>query len=1337
MASEECVASSCASAFSSGTAPSKICILDGRTGFRRMELDYNPDDTFRSVFERAQLDSPVDESKDTVLYTMDQNQQTLSAVDYDCKLSDKGFNGTAKIVIKGSHAVKPDDAFLVNVTGTHQMIQEELSSSHDIIPHEDQDDDFDVNNNDNDNDSDMADIPDDAPAGGSFLDEIRAKGKEKKSDVVFRVDQEREKKSGLGKVVDNPSTTTTSSSAVNGSNACCNEEIKVSSYDSRSATGFAGLNNQGATCYMNSLIQSLYMNPEFRKLVYDWSFDKHFESLLARRRAKNPNMTKEEEEKLREEKEKNSIPLQLQSLFAQMQLTQARSVSTKKLTKSFGWDATDSFTQHDVTELRQVLFEALEQAMAGTDQATLIKDLFEGEVLEYVRCLGCNHENVKSVPLYEVLLDIKVFGESEAVKSIEEAMRKFITPEVLDEDNLYNCEACGKKCRAVKGTRFKRIPYFLMMQMKRFDFDFATMNRVKLCDRVTFPSSLNIADYVEGGKIDRELMAKATGKTLEELEKKTGDDDEVKDDEESEDHKPEAEAEEEEAPAASAAAEATPDAAAAAEAKANDETETADDGEKDMYDLFAILIHSGGANGGHYYAYIKDYRSGKWFEFNDSTVSEINESDIEGVFGKDASAKSYSYNYYYSNNSYGTTAYMLMYRKVDPKRNMLPPSDDEVPQALRDYVEKANAEEAERKRREKLEREMCHITVTYNGEKKKFDKHQSVTVGQLKADVMKEFKCEVASDDARLMLYDSWYKTESPLDDADTLEKSDITSWKNELTLQTKQPGEVWVTINPNDITIHIYYEQLPEGNEEAALPELKDMKFASIDVVIDKYSYVSDLRQLIADKLELDVSKLRLMKLALSSYDKHETLVNDNDSLSYSYIRDDDVIYVEICDNPLELATLAGSRVFRYMDDNSNKVTYHIYIDDKKAYDVVFDQRDTLQKLREMISEKSNIPVDNVVLKRGTATYKTELKNMQLTPKEAYVYNKDNIYVENGVVGAHNVTLYLWRPKTNSAEFLFRMKVVEAELFSVFVENATKKYIEEFSQKAGYPIGKDSSCYAIREYVWDNEFPGAFYNPLVRLDKAVSYINEDKKFMLDVLDEPLQLPEPSNRYRVFVYEWHPSTLTVDQFATEVVVDNDHPINDFRRTLAALHHEVVSKEEKKEGEEAAAAAATTTTPEVVEESSPLNPENVCIYLMRSYGRIHPPPVEDMIKAGDEAPSWEEGETKTPHDMRQIFLRNGIGIAFWNGKEPLKEMTKEDRERINKTENQQSTYSSYSSGYSSYWSRKEKGITIHVDKDEDDDDAKPTDATKMTDDGQNPPAAASAAAESAASEAPVA
>lgn len=43
------------------------------------------------------------------------------------------------------------------------------------------------------------------------------------------------------------------------------------------------------------------------------------------------------------------------------------------------------------------------------------------------------------------------------------------------------------------------------------------------------------------------------------------------------------------------------------------------------YELFSIMIHSGSASGGHYYAYIKDFENGEWYCFNDQSVSSVSE----------------------------------------------------------------------------------------------------------------------------------------------------------------------------------------------------------------------------------------------------------------------------------------------------------------------------------------------------------------------------------------------------------------------------------------------------------------------------------------------------------------------------------------------------------------------------------------------------------------------------------------------------------------------------------------------------------------------------------------
>lgn len=42
------------------------------------------------------------------------------------------------------------------------------------------------------------------------------------------------------------------------------DSLKYKGKTSRKDTGFIGLHNQGATCYMNSLLQTLYNTPLFR-----------------------------------------------------------------------------------------------------------------------------------------------------------------------------------------------------------------------------------------------------------------------------------------------------------------------------------------------------------------------------------------------------------------------------------------------------------------------------------------------------------------------------------------------------------------------------------------------------------------------------------------------------------------------------------------------------------------------------------------------------------------------------------------------------------------------------------------------------------------------------------------------------------------------------------------------------------------------------------------------------------------------------------------------------------------------------------------------------------------
>ena len=138
--------------------------------------------------------------------------------------------------------------------------------------------------------------------------------------------------------------------------------------------------NQAMTCYLNSLIQTLYMTPEFRNAMYRWRFDG----------------TEDEQAK--------SIPFQLQSLFLNLQTTDKLSIGTTNLTRSFGWDSSEAWQQHDIQELCRVMFDALEHKFKNTEQADLISRLYEGKMMDYVRCLECRTEKAREDTFLGIIL---------------------------------------------------------------------------------------------------------------------------------------------------------------------------------------------------------------------------------------------------------------------------------------------------------------------------------------------------------------------------------------------------------------------------------------------------------------------------------------------------------------------------------------------------------------------------------------------------------------------------------------------------------------------------------------------------------------------------------------------------------------------------------------------------------------------------------------------------------------------------------------------------------------------------------------------------------------------
>ncbi|KNC97639.1 uncharacterized protein SPPG_07108 [Spizellomyces punctatus DAOM BR117] len=238
---------------------------------------------------------------------------------------------------------------------------------------------------------------------------------------------------------------------------------KFEKWDSRKETGFVGLKNQGATCYMNSLLQSLYFTSYFRRATFEIPTE-------------NDEPSK-------------SIPLALQRVFYNLQVS-PEAVGTTELTKSFGWDTLDSFMQHDVQEFNRVLQDTLESKMKGTKAEGAISRLFVGKMKSYIKCINVPYESSRVEDFYDIQLNVK------GCKNLKESFDEYVAVETLNGDNKYQAEGYGLQ-DAKKGVIFNAFPPVLHLQLKRFEYDIERDAMVKINDRHEYPVEINLDAYLD------------------------------------------------------------------------------------------------------------------------------------------------------------------------------------------------------------------------------------------------------------------------------------------------------------------------------------------------------------------------------------------------------------------------------------------------------------------------------------------------------------------------------------------------------------------------------------------------------------------------------------------------------------------------------------------------------------------------------------------------------------------------------------------------------------------------------------------------------------------------
>jgi len=176
----------------------------------------------------------------------------------------------------------------------------------------------------------------------------------------------------------------------------------------------------------------------------------------------------------------------LAKLFATLELTSRKAVSTKELTEAFGWGDSQRSYQSDIHELQTILFDSL-------SLPDVITELYEFEVkdqLEFV-CMNpeCKFNNCRGQKqtMTELMLSCTPGNFAKSLKDFEGL-------ETLDGDNKIECDKCKTRSDAKKYQCVSTLPKILNICLRRLEFDMVTLTRKRVHDSFEIPFTVELSE---------------------------------------------------------------------------------------------------------------------------------------------------------------------------------------------------------------------------------------------------------------------------------------------------------------------------------------------------------------------------------------------------------------------------------------------------------------------------------------------------------------------------------------------------------------------------------------------------------------------------------------------------------------------------------------------------------------------------------------------------------------------------------------------------------------------------------------------------------------------------
>ncbi|KAI3388154.1 hypothetical protein SNEBB_005645 [Seison nebaliae] len=452
---------------------------------------------------------------------------------------------------------------------------------------------------------------------------------------------------------------------MNGVKFAIDKEPPSSNYIIRNAPGYVGLLNCGATCYMNAVFQQLYMIKALREAVQSINFDlflrkngivpKNWDFSAISRENLQTNVStitrmycgdvlevvkklSDEEYDMedmgfRERVYQIGVIKHVQDIFVNLSDDRITYYTPTAFLNYFRLndDPININQQHDAQEFFSCILDTLDEGFKALKLPSPIECLIGGTYEDQKICHTCPHRYSRTEPFSIVNVEVT------SCTTLEESLQQYVKGDLLEGSNRYHCEKCEKKVDALKRTCFGTVRPFFIIQLKRFNYDWTKNLAIKNNEYFEFPRELNIHPFTTDGM-----------KTPEENDEQLTDDVQMKENE--------------------------------IDINIEMENEELDELEKKKkledstysYRLSGVVVHSGRAQGGHYYSFIKSDND-KWHRYDDSSVREL-EFDDEALdahcFG--GSNKNNDHNYHAvhlrSENRFWN-AYLLIYRKIENDSN--------------------------------------------------------------------------------------------------------------------------------------------------------------------------------------------------------------------------------------------------------------------------------------------------------------------------------------------------------------------------------------------------------------------------------------------------------------------------------------------------------------------------------------------------------------------------------------------------------------------------------------------------------------------------------------------